>query len=903
MKISELARNVLAGFMLLLILCNTEANAQAKYDKMVAKVSMAYETGDYSKADKYNSKFKKKIDKKLGADSKYQITYYYMAARNDLANGLLNSFDANVDKTYNLSVKINKEGTPQHAFVLNRIASLLIQNTNPLRALTYVEEANKVVEGLSEAPGLTAMTELNFAEIYSEQGYYARAIAYIDEHEKYYASRTADKQTYVDENGNLKSKKLSASDVTTNRNEYAQLLNLKANTYRYMGNFVAADSAFLSTADWIDSNLSKSDIRYVENQLYLGQMLEENGVDPKLSRKTFENALSKLKKDHNESHYLALEVYESLLNSYLINDEMTRFKHLRTEYERVIKKYFSSQSLNYIKLDALEFNAKLDKDRTKSMEDQSLKLLASSTKLPEFHAERIKLYNFAYQAALVNQNYSNADKYLQEILRQKEHLFGAESPEYHLTLTENANFYMDFTDKLDEAGEIYKNSFVKIVEPQISSGHVSFVPTLNHLARYYEAKDELQEASSMLDQALIATRKKYNNIDPEYAVELEKIASLQINLGQIQSATENIAEALIVLYDERRDKNNVVFYVKALETQARLSALKGEFDDAADDIIRSQKLLQRADNLINYDVIASTISLADVYVKYGRISKTEELLVEAIADYEELYGVESRNLIKPLLSYGYLKLFTGEYTQADKISRRALDIAEAKYGENSTKTAYCKKLVAEVNTAIGDYEKAEQNINEALTIQRSILGQNHIEVAKSLSQLGLVMFYKGADPNSIEPIFDEAKNIIAEEIGNRTPMYADVLKDLSVLYIQQGRFDDAFNALGLAETIWETRLSTKKNVNVADIYMLTGDIFYQQKDYTNAELKYNQALKLYERFFSEEHPEYVRILSKLSKVYYMQGDTKLSKRTIPVSYTHLRAHETYITISFGGLWC
>ena len=168
----------------------------------------------------------------------------------------------------------------------------------------------------------------------------------------------------------------------------------------------------------------------------------------------------------------------------------------------------------------------------------------------------------------------------------------------------------------------------------------------------------------------------------------------------------------------------------------------------------------------------------------------------------------------------------------------------------------------------------------ALSIQEQVFGRNHIEFAKSQSQLGLVMFYNGESPEKIEAVFEEAKTTIADKLGNRTPLYADVLRDISLLYIQEHRFDDAFNALALSETIWETRLSSKKNVNVASIYTLTGDVYYQQKDYASAEKKYKQAVNLYETFFSPEHPEYVRVISKLAKVYYMQGDKRRAKKSL-----------------------
>ena len=851
-----------------------------KYDKFVDKVNVVYETGDYLKARKNNIKFRKKVSKKLGSQNNYVVEYYLMAARNELAVGELVDFNLNYIEAVSLSEKVNSAQSAEHILVLNRISNMLLQNGNPQQAAIYIKQAQDYVDKIENNEDIKANTDLNSAAVYSTQGFYKKAIEFISENEKYFASRATNKETSIDpKTGKLKTVKLDSKETASRLDDYAWLMNLKANTYRLMGDFVKADETFFKAADWIDDNLGKSNIRYVENKLWQGRMLEENGLDPKVCRKTYENALSNLKKQHTESHYLALEIYESLLDSYLINNEMSRFKNLNSEYERVIKKYFDKKSINYIKLDAMNFRASLDAEKTKNVELKVQQIL-TSTIIPEYHVVRIKLLDFAYQAALVNKTYTNADGYLTQILVQKEALFGKESPEYHLTVTETANFYMDFTDKVSEAGKIYEESFEAIVVPQVTPGHINYVRTLNHLAKYYESTDNLRMASEKLDEALIATRAKYDNQDIKYGIELDKIAALQIKLGDYDEATANSEEALSILINERRDKLNVINYVKALETSAKLLNLKGEFEDARDIIKTSQKLLFKADDLTQYDELASTIELADVYVKFGRISDTEKLLGEALTAYEDLYGLNSRNLVYPLLSYGNLKLFTGDYAEAERYTRRALNIAKTQYGNNSSKTANCNILLARIYTSIGDYEKAQQNLEVALNIQENVFGRDHIDFAKSLSQLGIVMFYNQEDPRDIELVFEEAKTTIADKLGNRTPMYADVLKNISLVYIQENRFDDAFNSLSLAEVIWETRLKAKKNINVASIYTLTGDVYYQQKNYESAENKYIQAKKLYENFFNPDHPEYVRVISKLAKVYYMQGDKKKAKSSL-----------------------
>jgi len=291
-------------------------------------------------------------------------------------------------------------------------------------------------------------------------------------------------------------------------------------------------------------------------------------------------------------------------------------------------------------------------------------------------------------------------------------------------------------------------------------------------------------------------------------------------------------------------------------------------------------LVRKAKGSLDYDELAAAEELASLYINLGRFSRTEALLVQVIKHKEEVYGAESRNLIDPLVNFGFLKLRKGDYTEAEKIARRTVAIAEKSFGNNSTKLAPPLTLLAEVYTTIGDYEKAETNITRSIQVQEAQFGREHIDVAKSLTQLALVKFYKDDDPGQVEKLFDEARNIIDLKLGNRAPKYADLLKDLAVLYIATNRYDDAFNSLSLAQTIWESKLGRRNNINAAEIYLLTGDIYYSQRNYSQAEESYLKAKKLYERIFKDNHPEYVKVLSKLSKVYYMDGGARKARNYI-----------------------
>ena len=345
-------------------------------------------------------------------------------------------------------------------------------------------------------------------------------------------------------------------------------------------------------------------------------------------------------------------------------------------------------------------------------------------------------------------------------------------------------------------------------------------------------------------------------------------------------AVEQLQGPLEILEKERKDDRNVIHYVNALETQAKLDAIYGDFDKAEDNLNLSQKLLRKADKLVGVNELSSQEELASLYISLGKYSSTEDLLVDVITEYEKVFGKDGRNLISPLLNYSRLKLITGDYTEAEKVVRRANSIALKVFGEKSTKTAATFIALAEINTALGDYEKAHQNISKAIKVEEEHFGREHITVAKSMSQEALILFYQGGFNDKAEGLLKESLKIIDLKLGNRNPKYAEELKNLAIVAIAQKKYDQAFNSLELAEKIWISKVGKRNNINAAEIYLLTGDLYYQQYNYGKAEEYYEKAKKLYARFFNTEHPDYVKVVSKLSKVYYMQGDTNNANKSI-----------------------
>lgn len=884
---------------IILLVAGQIAFAQSKWDKMIGKAEASYTIGDYAKANKFLAKFNKKATKKLGKQNEYTPTYFTLLAKYKLAAGQVLDFETNIQSAINASTSLNQEESKKHGMLLLDVGALYNQNGAYRQAIESLDKSKAILDKLAEFDKQTeAQWSIQKAEALAGQGFYVESIRIMKAYDAYFAGRALRQETFVDDNGNLKSRKLSSDEADERFNEYANYTTLLAKTYGEQGNLLSADSAFVGATSWIDRNLGSTSLPYIKNQLYHAKMLIANGNENNLPKELeFSRTLNSLKARHKASHYIGVELYEEYLKQLLGGKSSAKYLNTKLEFEKMINSNFEKGSIYSARLKAVDFDSKKSKDKTRNLESDAMNMLANTAGLPRNNVTTIRITEFLYDLAIEQKKYKNAETYLNSIIDIKKELYGENAPLTHLARIHLANFYVDNTNKLTEAATIYKESFDESVEKEIGAWHFDHLDILNHIATLYELTDKNKEATTALDKASDVARSKYDDQDYQYGVELNHIAKLQIKLGSYEKAEENLNQSLKILENFRKEDDKKVFLINAIETQATLFGIKGMFDEAQDALDRSAKMISKSD-IAGIDELSTAKELSSLFIQLGKYSITKKLLTGLIGEYEKLYGVNSIRLIDPLVNMGSLTLAEGNYTDAEKVALRVNSVARDVYGEKSTKTAHTQKLLSDIYYTIGDYEKAETYIKRALESQQKQFGRDHVEVAKSLSQLALVKFYKGDNPVEVEKLLLEARDIMGAKLGKENPQYADILKNVAILNISQNKYDIAFSSLTQAENIWRTKTGSKNNINAASIYSLTGDVYYQIKNYSKAKDFYDQSKAIYDRSFNKSHPEYVKVLSKLAKVYYMEKDYKKAKRNIEES---LNNYEDFLKRYFPAL--
>lgn len=838
-----------------------------KWEKYLLKEEKYFDIGDYEKGVKQAKNLSAKSTKKLGSKNPYLGIAKVREARNNVGLGLLNEANSVLNNVTD-EIRLATSHTTKDIEVLVEAieANLLLSRYRD--ASNNYTFADSLYQDLNvRDDDLRAVLDLLDAEIKNEQGYYKKALSIAENQDGYYKKRAETKAS-------------NKKELKKRKREYARLLLLKANAYRKMGDYLNADKAFVNTTEWIDDNLGKADILYSECLYQNTLLLEENGLEEKALEKFYDKAHDNTVRKYKPQHLISMSIWAGLIKAkYKAGKKVMHEKEFKA-FKKTVNSAFGKKSVyNYVPtlinndLDIYNGNHKESARRIQSILNKK-GLIKIPSKVLEVGLKQ------GLSSSLSLLQHENAREYHKRLLGLTAHLYGEETPAYHLAKTLFANYLTDFTDSLDLAKEIYSNSFEKIVAPEINEGHKDYIEVLNHRAKLAEEYDHFKEATEILETALSLTKKKYDPNDADYASELEKIASLELKLGSYKQAKDHFEQALVILKNNSKYRKTPHFKAKTLLGQAKLFALSGEYDEAEENIEDAQTLAKKNDFNLESISIDAKEDLVNINIALGKHSQAQRSLPKIVASKQALFGKRSRQMIPSLISMANLNYVTGDYTQTERLATAAIEIATELYEKNSAKLIPALNLLSKAYLAIGDLDKAEQLSAKSLQLVEQRFGKKHLEYAKTLSSLALIRLYKDEPLEEIETLFLQSREITATEIGTNNPPYAEALKHLAIVNISLGKLGQADQYLDQAQSIWERKIGKRNNVKAGEIYTLKGDVKYQSRSYSEADNLYQSALKKYQKFFNEQHPEYVSIQSRLSKTYYMQGDINRSENII-----------------------
>ena len=223
-----------------------------------------------------------------------------------------------------------------------------------------------------------------------------------------------------------------------------------------------------------------------------------------------------------------------------------------------------------------------------------------------------------------------------------------------------------------------------------------------------------------------------------------------------------------------------------------------------------------------------------------------------------------------MASMGNVYVSLGLYGPATPLLEEALRIRRQILGREHAEVARSMSDLAGLLRRKGEHDRAESLSREALAIQRKLLGDEHLDVANSLGRLGAIRLSRG-DYAGADPLLREALAIQRKLLGDEHRDVARTLNDLGIVLHFRGDFGEAEPLYREALDI-KRRLLGSEHPDVTATMNNLAALLHDEGDYAAAEPLYREALATNRKIFGNEHPIVATSQNNLAELLRDEGD-------------------------------
>lgn len=242
--------------------------------------------------------------------------------------------------------------------------------------------------------------------------------------------------------------------------------------------------------------------------------------------------------------------------------------------------------------------------------------------------------------------------------------------------------------------------------------------------------------------------------------------------------------------------------------------------------------------------------------------------VQVCVQHIEQWNLAFPEAARLLDAAGMYVLEQAHYTQAAFLLGKALDIRIRVQGQEHSDVAESLTNVAGVYLYQGKYATAEPLLARALEVRERVQGPEHPDVAICLNNLALCYHHQGKYA-AAEPLFRRALAIWERTAGEEHPDVARTLNNLALLYIGQRQYTLAEPLFQRALAIWES-LRGPAHPDVATCLNNLALLYQRQGKYALAESIFQRVLAIRENTLGPEHPIIAYSLTYLARLYQKQ---------------------------------
>ncbi len=280
------------------------------------------------------------------------------------------------------------------------------------------------------------------------------------------------------------------------------------------------------------------------------------------------------------------------------------------------------------------------------------------------------------------------------------------------------------------------------------------------------------------------------------------------------------------------------------------------------------------------EVAESLHALAQWHQGKSNYQKADELFREALAMRRELPEAE-RGVGDTLHAMGLMLVAAARYEEAEPLLLEALELRLRLLGNDHFDVARTMTDLGEIYFHWSEYDRAEALYREEIRIWRSIFGEEgNNDLAVALSDLAGLLDARG-NLSEAEAAYREAVAMERRVSGPHRDMLP--LNNLAVFLTQQGRYDEAEPMCREVYGDWSRYPEPRGYAaqNLAEVLLELGE-------WDEAERLYRQAIDSWTTLFGRRHPKLAKALIGLGRLMELRGDRPAARALFEDAYDVLR---------------
>lgn len=458
------------------------------------------------------------------------------------------------------------------------------------------------------------------------------------------------------------------------------------------------------------------------------------------------------------------------------------------------------------------------------------------------------------------QNFQQARPLLERALRIRREQLGEEHLQTAISL--NNLGLCCYHQKEYELAETLFLKALPLEEAAYGKDSIELDTLLENLMASQRALAHWPQAIATAERLLSVRRRHRGEQHPSVAALLGQLAQLYQGAGDVKKAMLYTEKALDLRLSEieKAPSPEHLSVVKEVEAVATLYQLSGQKDKALALLQRALELRRKIQPADHPEWAAALENLGLMYSRAEQHQKAIPLLDEAL---ELARRRDNQEKVATLLNnLGYQHRAQGDFDEAEKLYRQALELRIRNQGAEHAQTASVHNNLGALYISMGDLLGAKPHLEKALAIKEKVFGPKHAEVANALNNLGYLNSELG-DYKAAGQAYEKALDIKKETLGPEHREVATVMGNLASVYQSLGQLDKAGPLLEQALAIEEKALGPEATDtayslnNLADYHASRGQ---PEKAYRY----FQRAAVIFEKQLGAEHPITATALDNLA---------------------------------------